>query len=65
MPGPDFIVTNHGTIFTVAPQNESARAHLEENVQPDAQWFHGSLVVEHRYAAALVDGLLGDGWKVE
>ena len=30
---------------------------IDENVQPDAQWFGITLVVEHRYAWALAQGM--------
>lgn len=61
----DFSVQNEGTIFLVRSNNEAARQHLSENVQDDAQWFGGALVVEHRYIADLVSALQGNGFSVE
>ena len=61
----DFKVENHGTVFLVQPLNVAAQAHLEENVEEDAQWFSGALVVEHRFIGGLVSSLREDGWEVE
>jgi hypothetical protein len=61
----DFLVQNEGTIFLFRPLTEEAAAHLQENVQEDAQWFGGALVVEHRYARDLADQLTQDGFTVE
>lgn len=47
-------VEPHGSIVLVRPLRDDVREHLEDNVQEDAQWFGGALVVEPRY----VDGLL-------
>jgi len=62
---PDFIVTNHGTIFLVEPQHDAARTFLLVHVAEDAQWFGGSLVVEHRYAEGFCQALHGDDFTVE
>ncbi len=37
---------------------------VEEHVDPEAQWFAGALVVEHRYAYDLARGMAGDGLHV-
>ena len=60
----DFVVSNHGSVFTVEPQGDSARAHLIEHTADDSQWFGGSLVVEHRYVGDFVNQLVEDGWVV-
>jgi hypothetical protein len=46
-----------------APEHE-ATEWLHVNVQEDAQWFGGALVVEPRYVANLVDGLSEEGFAV-
>ena len=61
----DAEVENHGTIFLVRPLTEAARDWLAENVSNESQWFGAALVVEHRYAADLVDGMIGDGLNVQ
>lgn len=53
----DCLVENHGTIFLFRPQTERARRWLVEHVQADAQYYGGALVVEHRYAAELAEGM--------
>ena len=58
----DFAVQNEGSIVLVRPLNESAREHVEGNVQADAQWFGGALVVEHRFAADLLQALYNEGF---
>ena len=60
----DFVVANHGSIFLVDPQSDSARSHLIEHVSDDAQWYGGTLVVEHRYIGDLINQLVEDGWVV-
>lgn len=60
----DFYVTNHSSIFLFRPLTKAAREHLEENVQEDAQWFGGALVVEHRYAEGLMHALCNEGFKL-
>jgi hypothetical protein len=37
---------------------------MTDHVQADAQWFGNSLVVEHRYIGALVEGIANDGLRV-
>lgn len=60
----DVTVVNDGTLFLFTPQTDAAREWLQENVQEDAMWFGGALVVEMRYAADLAMGLGSAGLKV-
>jgi len=64
MIGADFRIQNHGSILLFAPQNTAAEYHLRENVNQEALWFGGALVVEHRYAAGLVAALQSEGFRV-
>ena len=50
---PDVRIRNEGTIFLFTPVTPRAKRWIDENVQPDAQWFSNALVVEWRYAAKL------------
>jgi hypothetical protein len=50
---PDVLVRNEGTVFLFTPLTLAATNWICANVQPNAQWFGASLVVEHRYAADL------------
>lgn len=61
----DFLVQNEGTIYLFRPLTTAAAAHLEENVQEDAQWIGGALVVEHRYAPALAVALKEEGFTLK
>jgi hypothetical protein len=60
----DYSITNQGSIYLVRAENDAARMNLTERVQPDAQWFGGRLVVEHRYAMPLALELNREGWLV-
>ena len=60
----DFHVENHGSIFVIQPMNEEATAHLRVNVGPEAQWYGGGLVVEHRFAYDLAQALINEGFTV-
>jgi len=50
---PDVLVRNEGSVFLFTPLTPAAKNWIAANVQPNAQWFGASLVVEHRYAADL------------
>lgn len=65
MSKPDVAVENHGSIFLFRPQTEAGREWIDANVQDDATWFGGALVVEHGYAFNLTDGMISDGLRVE
>lgn len=58
MKAEEFDVQDEGSIVLFKPLTDEAREWLECNVQEDAQWFGGALVVEPRYAANLAQGIL-------
>jgi hypothetical protein len=60
----DIEITNHGSLFLFQPLNDEVKSWLNENVSADSQWFGGALVVEHRYAANLAEGLQDAGFNV-
>jgi len=60
----DIEVSNLGSIFLFRPNTEAARLHLERHC-PDATWFGGALVCEHRFAMDLVVALRSEGFTVE
>jgi hypothetical protein len=65
MRNPDVRVSNLGTIFLFTPLTEEGKAWMDENVEDDAhQYFGPSLVVEHRFARDLADGMVNDGLQV-
>lgn len=61
---PDVVVTNHGSIITLALKTQAAREWVDENVPDDAPYFGGQLAVEPRFFDNLVGGMEGDGLVV-
>jgi hypothetical protein len=58
---PDVLVNNVGTLYTFCPLTLRAKEWIDEHVQDDAQWFGYALIVEHRYAWGLAQGMKDDG----
>ncbi len=58
---PDVLVRNEGTLFLFCPLTPRAKEWIDEHVQSDAQWFGNALVVEHRYAWGLAEGMKDEG----
>lgn len=61
---PDVTVHNEGTLFLFRPLTDKAKAWIAAHVQPEALWFGDALVVEHRYAADLAQGMRDDGLRL-
>lgn len=61
----DVTVENHGSIFLFALHTDAAREFVREHVDPDAMRFAGKLVVEHRFAHDLADGMVEHGLEVK
>lgn len=62
----DLRVENHGSIFRFIPLTDFAREWIGEHVSEEG--YHPAwpeLVVEHRYAADLAQGMAGDGLILE
>lgn len=58
----DVLVCDEGTLWLFNPLSERAKAWVAEHVPVESwQWLCDSLAVEHRYAPALVEAMLGDG----
>ena len=62
---PDVLVANEGTVFLFNPLTARANEWIDEHVQADAQWFGTTLVVEHRYAWGLAQGMKDAGLVLE
>jgi hypothetical protein len=60
----DVLVRDEGSLVLFQPRTEVAREWVEANVDPEAQWFGPWLVVEHRYAGDLIEGMGADGLRV-
>jgi hypothetical protein len=63
---PDFIATNHGSIFTLTPCTEGAQGWIDEHIDTEeAQFFGKALVVEHRYIDDILHGIEQDGLEFQ
>lgn len=60
----DVHITNEGSLFLFALQTPQARTWVDEHVEEQVL-FGDALVVEHRYAWDLAQGMLGDGLTVD
>jgi hypothetical protein len=58
---PDVLVNNVGTLYTFCPLTLRAKEWIDEHVQDDTQWFGYALIVEHRYAWGLAQGMKDAG----
>lgn len=59
---PDVLVSNEGTVFLFNPITPAAQEWFADNVTSEPwQWFGTTLVVEHRYALGLAQGLRDAG----
>jgi hypothetical protein len=61
----DVAISDEGSIVLFHLFTSQAEHWVRGNVQPGAQWFGGALVVEHRYAAAVVHGMVERGLRVQ
>lgn len=62
MTNPDVLVRNEGTVFMFCPVTPVAKQWIAENVESESwQWFGNTLVVEHRYAWGLGQGMRDAG----
>jgi hypothetical protein len=62
---PDVLIRNEGTLFLFCPLTVRAKTWITERVQPNAQWFGNALVVEHRFARGLAQGMKDEGLVLE
>ena len=58
---PDVLVHNEGTVFLFCPLTSLGTEWIEEHVQSDALWFGHALIVEHRFAWGLAQGMKDAG----
>lgn len=61
----DFRYVDHGSLVVLQPITEAARRWVEDNIQSDAQYWCKGVVIEPRYVADIVEGLVADGLTVE
>jgi hypothetical protein len=60
----DFHFYNYGSICLLDPRNDDAETWLTDNVQDDAQWHCGKLVIEPRYVDPLLAGAAEAGFSI-
>lgn len=60
----DFLVENHFTIYLLRPVTPRAREWVTTHLPDDAQTWGDAIVVEHRYIADIVNGIVNDGLEV-
>jgi hypothetical protein len=62
-PTPDFELQNHGSIFLLIPQSTSARIWIDDHIGKGNgyQPHYPTVVIEHRYIADIVEGIVADG----
>lgn len=64
MPRIDVSLRNEGSIVLFTPNTESARDWISENIPEDSTWWGTALVVEHRYAGTIIEGMQNSGLVV-
>lgn len=60
----DFTIHNFGSILTLNPETDAARAWVDENIGRDngyQPWYPDAIIVEPRYVAEIVEGLSAEG----
>lgn len=61
----DVIVHNGGTIFQFEPVTAAGKDWINSNVESEPwQWFGSTLVVDHRHAGPLAEGMIEAGLVV-
>lgn len=62
---PDVLVRDEGTLWVFNPLTSAAQEWFAENVQSEPwQWLGTSLVVEHRFAIVLIQGIEHAGFAI-
>lgn len=57
----DIIVTDHGSVVQLTPCTDAGREWCRENLGADCPSLGHTLIVEHRYAADILEGMIADG----
>ena len=61
----DVCITGGGTVILFLLETPEARQWVDEHVSRDRQMFGHGLTVEHRHAAALVEGMRDGGLVID
>jgi hypothetical protein len=57
----DLLIHVEGSIVLFTPMTAAAKQWIDEHVADDRQWFGPALVIEHRYADHLFNGMAEAG----
>lgn len=60
----DFTVQDEGSIVLLTPETPAAKTWVAENIPDDAQRFGGAVVIEHRHAFDVLEGIINYGLVV-
>jgi hypothetical protein len=61
----DVNIQNEGSIVLFHLKSDAAKAWVAENIPSDVMYFGDAIVVEHRFADNVANGMLADGLGVE
>jgi len=59
----DLLVHGGGSVYLLRPTSPVGVAWVDQHISPDATWFGGAVVVEHRYIRDI--GIIDDGLEVQ
>ncbi len=60
----DLLVHGGGSVYLLRPTSRRGSTWVAQHITPDASWFSGAVVVEHRYIRDIVVGATRDGLEV-
>ncbi len=60
----DLLVHGGGSVYLLRPTSPLGAAWIDEHISPDATWFGGALVVEHRFVEDLLEGARDAGFAL-
>jgi hypothetical protein len=61
---PDFELRNEFTIFVLRPLTDEGRDWINENIPENAMTWAGGVVIEHRYVADIIAGVVDSGLTI-
>ncbi len=61
----DLLVHGCGSVYLLRPTSPVGVAWVDQRISPDATWFGGAFVVEHRYIRDIVVALDAEGYVIK
>lgn len=62
--GPDFTLSDVGSLLILNPLTPDAAAWVTDNLPTDAMHWSGGVVIEPGYAGDILEGIVGDGLRI-